>query len=292
MKNKTHLHQSKQLANLKALIALLIQRFAPLSICQFGLQQNSQKHKSVFTTTAKTANKQYYLLMLITGNTKIENGVQDCVNANYPNHKVTVLVHSQATVLQAIAQGHIFFTAVCNKGKLLYGQNQKLAQQDVSQTHSLTNSLSIKTFYAHKMPMAFGFVNGAGACLELGNYVVCSCLLYQAVEHACLALLKVLMGYSPQAHQINRLLDLIACVTEKPRQVFTGTPTGQSLFKLLCTVYHQARYGDGLTVTEQEATALQQMVYGFVRLAKELCESHLAQMETIVLQEIREVQNA
>lgn len=83
------------------------------------------------------------------------------------------------------------------------------------------------------MPLADGFLMCASECLENEQYGICAFMLHQAVEQACICLVRVHIAYRSKFHNLYRLLRLCQCFSERPFQLFLSTPEDERLFDVL-----------------------------------------------------------
>lgn len=130
------------------------------------------------------------------------------------------------------------------------------------------------------MPLAEGFLRGARECLDKQDYKVSTFLLHQVVEQCSILLLRVHLSYRSEIHNLIRMLRLCNSFSEKPLQTFiSGSTEDERLFNLLMKSYSGSRYGNGFTVTAQDAQSLYQRVSTFVTLVKEMCGVKIEELE-------------
>lgn len=258
-----------------AFVKELAERFKPLHILKFGEISSLKKSYSSFLPQQLCDDFHYYLLMVIEGTTRIEHGVQDYVNTHFKDGKITILVHSQESAQTAIAANNRFFITVYNHSIQLYSHDGTLS---LFPEYVLDKQISLekarKHFY-HRIPMAQGFLDGAGECFSNEKFNVCVFMLHQVVEQSCIAMIRVFMAYRSDMHHLGRLLDICACFSEKPRELLLGTVDSRRLFEKLMNSYGQARYKDNFNVDTADADTLYSMVHHFLELAKELCEKKI-----------------
>ena len=141
------------------------------------------------------------------------------------------------------------------------------------------------------MPLAEGFLWGAGECLTNQDYKVSVFLLHQVTEQCCILLLRVHLSYRSEIHNLIRMLRLCNSFSEKPLQTFiSGSVEDERLFSLLMKSYSGSRYGNGFFVTPQDAQSLYQRVSTFVTLVKEMCGAKIEELEheALLYKELKE----
>ncbi|MBT2561354.1 HEPN domain-containing protein [Pedobacter sp. ISL-68] len=253
----------------------LAQKFNPLNILKFGEISTNKDSCSSFMPEQKNSTFHYYLLMVIEGTTRIEHGVQDYVNTHFNYGKITILVHSKESVEAAIAGNNRFFINVFNTGIQLYSHDGTF---NLFPEYQLDKKISLekaKKHLYHRIPMAQGFLDGAGECYSNEKFNVCVFMLHQVVEQSCIAMIRVFMAYRSDIHHLGRLLDICACFSEKPRELLLGTPDNRRLFEKLMNSYSHARYKDNFNVEMGDADKLYTLVHNFLVLAKSLCDKKI-----------------
>ncbi|WP_131539904.1 HEPN domain-containing protein [Pedobacter nototheniae] len=253
----------------------LAQRFTPLQILKFGEISSTKNSFTSFFPEQANNSFHYYLLMVIKGTTRIEHGVQDYVNMHFNHGKITIFVHSLESVDTAIAGNNRFFITVFNTGIQLYSHDGTL---NLFPEYILDKKISLekarKHLY-HRIPMAQGFLDGAGECFSNEKFNVCVFMLHQVVEQSCIAMIRVFMAYRSDIHHLGRLLDICACFSAEPRALLLGTPENRRLFEKLMNSYSHARYKDNFNVEMGDADKLYSLVHNFLILAKDLCDKKI-----------------
>lgn len=260
-------------------ISELAEQFKPIYILKFGEVTIGRIACSSFMPEQNDSTFHYYLLMVMGGLNRIEHCVQDFVNTHFSSGKISILVHSRDSMDSAIAANNGFFINVLNTGILIYSHDGTMG---MFPEHQLDTKIALgkarKHLY-HRIPMAQGFLDGAGECFRNGKYNVCVFMLHQVVEQSCIALIRVFMAYRSDIHHLGRLLDICACFSERPREHMRCTPDHIRLFEQLINSYSHARYKDNFNVEMGDADKLYRLVHDFVILATELCEKKIAVLE-------------
>lgn len=135
--------------------------------------------------------------------------------------------------------------------------------------------------------MATGFLNSASQSIRVEAYYENGVfMLHQAVEQACISLIKVHMGYRIDLHNLNRLLNLCKCFSDKPADLFLADDTESiRLFQILRESYGNARYAEDFKITPEDAIAILEKVDAFVSLAENLCLDWISGLRTRIAAE-------
>jgi HEPN domain-containing protein len=251
-------------------IQRLAQKFEPLQIFSFSKNTTTQNTQGCFNESPVHFKCDYCLLVVAATATRVDYEMQDFANTYYRHGAITVICHGMKSVMEAVQHNSRFFISVLTTGKLLYS-NDGLLDGDLKPSYIPTKgAVKALKHYNHRMPLADGFLMCASECLEKEQYGICTFMLHQAVEQACICLVRVHIAYRSEFHNLYRLLRLCTCFTERPIQLFLSTPEDERLFDVMAKSYSGSRYKDDFTVSQQDAESLNQRVASFLLLAKEM----------------------
>ncbi|MBB5620973.1 HEPN domain-containing protein [Pedobacter cryoconitis] len=269
-------HFQNQHKRFLSFIKVLVDKFKPEQIYSFGKNYALNEIDSCFVKHNTNGQYHYFLLMVTESRTKIEHEVQDFVNSKFGFGSMTVLVHGKEIIAEALAGNNRFFNTVCSKGQIVYSQNGMVEPEFISPfipTQSAEKAL--KHLY-HRMELANGFLAGADECLNNDHFNVCTFMLHQVVEQACIALIRVHLAYRCELHNLQRLLRLCKCFSDKPiKMLLSGTTEDERLFDILLTSYSGARYRDNFDVSREDAELLFYKISAFLTLAKVMCNEKI-----------------
>lgn len=256
-------------------IQQLTQKFEPLQI--FSFSQNSYTHKSqgCFNDNQVYFKCDYCLLAITESATRVDYEMQDFANMNYRHGTITVICHGRQSVKDAVQHNSRFFIWVLTRGKLIYSKDGLLYSDPIPPFIPTKGAIEIVKHYEYRMPLADGFLMCASECMEKEQYGICAFMLHQAVEQACICLVRVHIAYRSEFHNLYRLLRLCMCFSERPFQLFLSTPEDERLFDVMAKSYSGSRYKDDFAVSRQDAGSLYQRVASFLLLAKELCNEKI-----------------
>ena len=264
----------------KLFVESLVLKFKPLQIFCFSKETVLEEVQSCFNDEKLKQRCNYCLLLVTESTNRIDYEVQDFSNAHYKLGNVTILCHAKETIEEAFKANSRFFITVCNEGKLVYGHDG-LTNFYVP-AHFIPTQAGEKALkhFSYRIPLAEGFLIGAGECLNKGQYSVCVFMLHQVVEQVCIGLIRFFMAYRSEIHNLHKLLRLCTTFSSAPIKLFlSGSPEDERLFDMLLKSYAAARYKSNFIVLADDAWALYNKTIAFVALAKEMCHQKIEELE-------------
>ncbi|MBB5639096.1 HEPN domain-containing protein [Pedobacter cryoconitis] len=258
----------------------LAQKFQPLQVFCFAKKCILNETDGCFINRHISHHCQYCLLVVTETSTRIDHEVQNFANTHFKSGVVTILCHGQESISEAIKANNRFFMTVYTIGQLLYSHDG-MTQFNFSQRFIPTQSAKkAKKHFAQRMPLANGFLRGAAECLTNQDFNITTFMLHQVIEQSCIVLIKVHMAYRSEIHNLNRLLNLCKCFSDKPYQMLlSGSSEDERLFDILIKSYSEARYGDHFSVDESDAQQLYDKVTSFVALTNTMCKEKIQKLE-------------
>lgn len=273
--------QSKELS---ALIEFLTKKYDLTHIYCFARIGTMTNNFSKFSEVSSYIDLHFFFLIVTKGSERFEHEIQEYINSHYNSFKVTAISHGLDNVRGAIAQGNRFFIAACLGGLEMYHDKVNYLDAEFS-TLNPANTLqkAEKRFYDH-MKMSTGFLYSAVNCIRIEEYPENGVfMLHQAVEQACIALIKVHMGYRIDLHNLTRLLNLCKCFSDKPAALLLAEDEESvTLFKILRESYGDTRYAEDFKVEKDIAIKILERVDAFVNLAENLCLDWINDLRTKV----------
>ncbi|TFF29767.1 HEPN domain-containing protein [Mucilaginibacter psychrotolerans] len=223
----------------------------------------------------------HFLLFITKGSERVEHEIQDYINNHFKTFKVTAISHSFESARNAIGQGNRFFVTAF-KGIALYHDKETFLDVEVPKLNPATTlEKAEKRFHDH-IRMASGFLHSASICIRNEKFIENGVFsLHQAVEQACIAIIKVHTGYRIDLHNIARLLNLCRFISEQPMNLFLpGDKESERLFQILRDSYGNARYKENFKIDETDAINILEKVAAFVELAESLCLDWINSLRT------------
>lgn len=253
----------------------LAQKFEPMQIFSFSRNTCTQNTDGCFNESPVFFKCDYCLLVVTETATRIDYEIQDFANTYYRHGTTTIISHGRQSVMDAVQHNSRFFISVLATGKLLYSNDGLLGGDTIHPYISTKGAVKALKHYGHRIPLADGFLMCASECLKKEQFGICAFMLHQAVEQACICLVKVHIAYRSEFHNLYRLLRLCTCFSQRPFQLFLSTPEDERLFDVLAKSYSGSRYKDDFTVSRQDAESLYKRVASFLLLVKEMCDDKI-----------------
>ncbi|WP_316849080.1 HEPN domain-containing protein [Pedobacter agri] len=256
-------------------IRKLSEKFQPLQIFSFFKHSSSQKQSSCFVQKQNSSIYDYCLLVVTETATRIDYEVQDFANRTYEQGSMTIICHNNQLIWEAIDLNSRFFKTIYNYGELLYSHCGLLTRPYVGPFIQVDGAKKAVKHYRYRMPLAEGFLSGADKCLQEERWELCLFMLHQAVEQTSIMLIRVLLSYRSEFHNLCRLLKLLRSATDQPYLLFFETAESRRLFDILCKSYSSARYKPDFAVKKIDAGKLYHMVTDYLSMANNLCDRHI-----------------
>ncbi|WP_158797512.1 HEPN domain-containing protein [Pedobacter sp. L105] len=286
------LSSADQQANyFKSFVQCLVNQFQPLQLFCFSKTSVLTETNGCFKDQENAHRCNYCLLMVTESNTRIDHEVQDFTNFHYQHGTISILCHGQESILEAIKANNRFFMTVYTHAQLLYSHD---GMSNFDFTGKFIPSQSAKKaqkHFDHRMPLAEGFLRGAGECLTMQDFNISTFMLHQVVEQCCILLIRVHLSYRSEIHNLLRMLRLCGAFSERPIKTFlSGSTEDERLFNLLMKSYSGSRYGNGFSVAGHDAQCLYDRITFFVTLTKEMCLAKIEELahEALLYQELKE----
>ncbi|GAA4924683.1 HEPN domain-containing protein [Mucilaginibacter defluvii] len=120
------------------------------------------------------------------------------------------------------------------------------------------------------------FYNTADWCLKQKSTNAALFLLHQSAECLLVAIIRVVLGYEINNHNLSRLL----AITEMFTTDFTGVfnledAKDEELFQVLKNAYIDVRYRDNYAANNAKAAAVKTKVYQLIELTKRIYNKFL-----------------
>lgn len=259
----THLSKT-QLSEMVQLVEKIVQKINPDKIICYGTRTTITQDWSCFLDGDGYREIIYpstYDLLIITneGEKREDHILNQMVDqqAESLGCEVTSVVHRLSSVNADLENGNRFMSTIYQKAVLVYnGSDSPLTMP--SKELSLADIISkAEEAWIKYFGIAQRFMKSATDCLNERWYEQALFNLHQAVQHSCVALIRVFTGYRPTTHSLSKLLALIENFSSEPMTIFPRTTKEETeLFNLLNRAYSDARYNEQFTVPAEKATLL------------------------------------
>ncbi len=230
----------------RELIQCLAHKFEPLHIFSFSQNTCTQKSLGCFSDDQAYFRCDHCLLVVTESASRVDYEMQDFANTHYRQGTITIISHGKQSVMDAVQHNSRFFISVLTTGKLLYSKDGLVDSEQIPRFIPTKCAIKALKHYEHRRPLADGFLMCASECLEKEQLGICAFMLHQAVEQACICLIRVHIAYRSEFHNLYRLLRLCQCFSERPFQLFLSSPEDEQLFDVMAKSYSGSRYKDDL----------------------------------------------
>lgn len=266
--------EASQLFILRQTIASMVESIETEKIICYGSRTYSRQSWSCFSKkTGLVVTSHYDILVITRGKGK---GKRDEISNNINKYnnleiKFTAVIHNLDNVKDALKEGNFFFTTVCHHGILLH-ENNDLPLIATSGKKIKDISASQIEFDWHKgHGLGRKFHEGARYSSSHAWNDIAVFMLHQAVEHTCIALIRIHMGYRTGTHRLGNLLDLIENFSPFNTALFPRVRKEEiKLFTVLEKAYSDARYKADYVVSEATVITLTAQVKEFLEIAEQL----------------------
>ncbi len=267
-------------------IETLVQVIEPELIVCYGTRVRTVSAWSPFRQEPVPATRGEYdvLVVLREGDHRRDHEIIDMIERrNTEDVAFMAVVHRLEGVRDALLNNSTFFATVCRQGVLVYGSIGAL--QGYTPSVIVQPDPAQLTFQWERwFGLSRNFLSTATECASRGWYPLAVFMLHQAVEHACIAAVRVCMGYRPSTHSLTRLLRLVGNISVQVSSIFPCfTDEERELFSVLQRAYLDARYREVYSVSAAETAVLIRRVRMLQQLAETFYENKLLSLHTKIL---------
>jgi uncharacterized protein len=277
-----HLSRDQSKA-LEEKILQIVKESSPEKIICFGARTNDSIIWSSFSEHGDRAKTMECDLLILTRDgekakrDEVANNVSKLCNASL---RFTTLVHSVDAAIDELKRGNYFFSSLYHKGVLLYDHQTFSLPAPSLTTHSLKK---LEPYWKNRLQLAQNFFTSADHALTQGWNEQAVFMLHQVMEHLCIALIKIHMGYKANTHKLSRLLSMVENFSLFTITVFPRITKDEiRLFNMLETAYIDARYDSTYAISTDRVNALKEEVEDFLVLAQAMVRERMQALETHV----------
>ncbi|MCX3267204.1 hypothetical protein OQZ29_20755 [Pedobacter agri] len=276
----THLTGKRK--SLKPLIEAMVQAFAPLYIYQIAKKIHQEKIKSVFCDGKGERQCTYYLFMIVGDSAVRENLVQEFADQTCLDPRVVIRVCPKEVLLQNVHHRNAYLARVINEGKLRYAAPGMERLNDLQLPNLKKRLGRVIVHWRKRKEMADSFFTAADQAIEAGQEHVGLFLLHHVTEQACLGLIYSFMDDQPDCRDLERLLQICACFSNRPYRHFLGCAQTEELLKIMVKGYHQAHQDERFSLGNHSIYRFLELVESFLKLANTLCQDRFAVLQSEV----------
>ena len=217
----------------------------------------------------------FYLLVLTANDeTRLAQGLAGMIEESCDGvAEVVALVHHASAVNTGLKRGNRFFNialsrpAVYLSGGLILPVPEHLVN---------TPSIEISGKWDHWLGLSYDFYNGAKFHFQQGGFNGAMFCLHQSAECVLVALVRAVLEYDINNHNLSRLLSITQMFSEDVVLAFNlESEQGKLLFDELKHAYVNVRYKDGYEAERNAVERLIEIVKQLMGIAEGLYQKHM-----------------
>jgi HEPN domain-containing protein len=223
----------------------------------------------------------YYLLALLCSNEtlqehEIANKLEDKLK---PMAKVFIFAHKLSGLKKALqAERRFFIGALSTKTAIYKAEDFEMPELPILTTEQI--KVKAQLDFTKWNVQAQDFLRGARYYKELKSYNLAAFSLHQAVESVFIGIIKSVLGYKINVHNLPRMLRISLMFTEEFRNALQlDTEDGSKLFEALRSAYTNARYVSNYEVDAETVNALDGLAVKLLNAGKKVYEEFEQQFE-------------
>lgn len=180
-----------------------------------------------------------------------------------------ILVHYASAVVNAIIKGDHFFNRALSCPALYISGNMLLPNSDVIKPNTVVDLGEAN--WERWRKQAKEFLLGAEYYLSVEAYSAALFSLHQCAEDILIAIVRSVLGYKINSHNLLRLLRVTQFFTNDLTSVFQiDTEAGKRNFNILKDAYINVRYRDSYSPDRSSLDILYPVVTNLLRTAEEI----------------------
>ncbi|GEP52137.1 hypothetical protein FNO01nite_28090 [Flavobacterium noncentrifugens] len=199
-----------------------------------------------------------------------------------------LLVHKTDSLKKAAGDQLCFFSSVIANGELLYGKEGFRCPLH-SKDAGVRNLSFAEIFMGERKTIGNCFLDAHFERLSRNVSTIDQVMLNLAVEHTCLGLIRVFLGYTPNYFSLGFFIDLCGFFTSLPNQFFPrASEEDKRLFKMISTHPSSMRFHYEWEVNYTDMDFLSGRCGELMKLASELTDKELARLKSEGMQTVND----
>jgi hypothetical protein len=273
-------HFSLPQPHLDLMVSVLTKRFAPCTAYVFGSRSPHGAASALLPERGVASPQIHYDILVFTARPCPDAGANAAdviLQQSKGTFGVTLLLHRVIELGTAYPCRQWFFYNAIRNGRRLCLDTSKvpyLPGHDVP-----SSDVGSARRYWQKCEGVAGLYMESAATAQLGIELVKVAMLHTAIEYAALGMIRVFLGYSPNAFSLRFLLGLCGHFTGLPDEMFPqNTDAECSRFKRLCAPPSMLRHWDRLEAPEADFDVLYGSCLAFLEKAAVLVNDELVRI--------------
>jgi len=257
----------------------------------FGKKQTEHSENLVIGVSKENMlQTQLYLLVLTTSTrTNASADLSSIISSKtYQRFSATLLVHKTDSLKKAVGDQLCFFSSVVANGELVY--KKEGFRCPLNSNNAGARNLSFaEIFMNERKTIGSCFLDAHFERLSRNVSTLDQVMLNLAIEHTCLGLTRVFLGYTPNYFSMGFLIDLCGFFTSLPNQFFPRvSEEDKRLFRMISTHPSSMRFNYEWEVNYTDMDFLSGRCGEFMRLAGELADKELARLKSEAVQTVND----
>lgn len=187
--------------------------------------------------------------------------------------QVTALVHHASAMFTGVGNNNLFFNSALNC-PVVYLSGDML--MPIPKPFALFKRDEGTLNWERWRGQAHDFLSGADYYLKNKAYGAALFSLHQCTECLLIALVRAILGYRINNHNLSRLLFISRMFTEALLEIYSLADAEDArLFDLLKQAYINIRYKDSFEADEKDVEGLYRVTKQFVAVAEKVYDLHL-----------------
>jgi HEPN domain-containing protein len=267
---------------LSELLQKIVQAVQPEKIICFGIRLSHYQEWGCFLSKSESKDEfhpSFDLLIVSPVEEKrdLHDVAQIAEQQGIPPISVCCISHKISSVNDALIAGQPFFCSLYHSGILLYDTGKMELIDPGDPGKGRLRKETMQTHWSRWYGLAQYFFKGAADSITYDRPDLTLFMLHQAVEHTCIALIRVFTGYRPTTHNLSRLLAIIENFSPMLLTIFPCiTKEEKELFKILQKAYSDSRYKDEYAISPDKVTILTERVKELQAIAESLYTNRMA----------------
>jgi|GEM_PF-829954 len=252
----------------------------------FGKKKTEHSEELIGLSKDTVRQTQLYLLVLTTStranaSADLSNNISSKSDQRF---SAILLVHKTDSLKKAVGDQLCFFSSVVANGELLY--QKEGFRCDLNSKNPVARNLSFtEVFMGERKTIGNCFLDAHFERLSRNVSTIDQVMLNLAIEHTCLGLIRVFLGYTPNYFSLGFLIDLCGFFTPLPNQFFPRvSEEDKRLFRMINTHPSSMRFNYEWEVNYTDMDFLSGRCGEFMRLAGELADKELERLKSENLQ--------
>lgn len=249
------------------------------AIYKFGHRRRMYIAESALQPMMKRDNIQFhYDLLIITEQTGRDAGITDIINTKTGGKcTITTLLHKSVWFESTPEERKYFINKVIQNAELVY-QNEKFKGIGLQEAPERDIG-ALRTYWENRKIIALIFLEAESAMERPTGEQVQEAMLHQAIEHICLGLINIFLGYRPHHFALGYLFDLCENFSSLTADIFPRyTVEDRKLFKRLSANLSQLRHKELERISFTDTEVLHKRCWFFYKEATLLADKELERL--------------